>query len=252
MVSIRFTLLVVLAMGLFLLPLYGAESATIGLWLFDEGSGDVAKDSSSMGNDGKITNPKWVNGKFGSALQVDSTNSCVDMPYITAYDVVKEFTLECWINPDNVTPGGQAIIVGRGQWGADASGDYQLRINSNSTVRISCFGSAWTTVDGSALKTGTWYHIAGVKRGDKLEIYVDGKLSASADMKGTPATNKNGFHIAQWGKGTDPGAGYHGLIDEVRLSDVALDSAKLGFYSTASAVHVKEKLTTAWGKIKQE
>jgi hypothetical protein len=131
--KVIFTFLALLAVGLFLLPLQGAKSATIGSWLLDEGKGEVAKDSSGMGNDGKITNANWVNGKFGSALQVDSMTSYVDMAYISAYDVVNEFTLECWINPSNVTPGSQAIIVGRGQWGNDASGDYQLRINSNST-----------------------------------------------------------------------------------------------------------------------
>ena len=39
----------------------------IGVWLFDDGKGDTAKDSSGNGNDGKlIAKPTWVkNGKFG-------------------------------------------------------------------------------------------------------------------------------------------------------------------------------------------
>jgi hypothetical protein len=253
MTSVKFTLLALLAVGLFL-PLRGIEGATIGLWLLDEGKGEVAKDSSGMGNDGKITNANWVNGKFGSALQVDSTDSCVNMPYIPAYDVVDEFTLECWINPKNVTPGSQAIIVGRGQWANDLSGDYQLRINSNSTIRISCFGSSWTTVDGTALKVDTWYHVAGIKKGDDLELYVDGKLVNSKKMIGTPKVNANSFHVAQWGNGTDPAAGYHGIIDEIRLSDEALAPAELGFNRTIAkaAVSANGKLATVWGRIKQE
>ena len=75
-------------------------------------------------------------------------------------------------------------------------------------------------------------------------------------MNGTPGTNTNGFHIAQWGNGTDPGSGYHGLIDEVRLSDVALDPTQLGFSGSlanaSSTVSLNGKLTTVWGKIKQE
>ena len=37
----------------------------IGAWLFDDGKGEVAKDSSGNGNDGKlIAKPEWVkNGK---------------------------------------------------------------------------------------------------------------------------------------------------------------------------------------------
>ena len=39
------------------------DPATIaGMWLFDEGSGDTAKDSSQNGNDGAITAAEWVDG----------------------------------------------------------------------------------------------------------------------------------------------------------------------------------------------
>ena len=41
-----------------------------GVWLFDEGSGKVAFDSSDNGYDGKLMgNPKWVDGKFGMDRQ---------------------------------------------------------------------------------------------------------------------------------------------------------------------------------------
>ena len=47
------------------------ESA-VGIWLFDDGGGNVAKDSSGNGYDGKLMNgPKWVKGKFGMALEFD-------------------------------------------------------------------------------------------------------------------------------------------------------------------------------------
>ena len=37
----------------------------VGIWLFDEGSGDKAGDSSDAGNDGVFQGkPKWVKGKF--------------------------------------------------------------------------------------------------------------------------------------------------------------------------------------------
>jgi hypothetical protein len=41
----------------------------VGLWLFDEGSGNTAKDSSGNKNDGAFMGkPAWVDGKFGKAL----------------------------------------------------------------------------------------------------------------------------------------------------------------------------------------
>ena len=48
-----------------------------GMWLFDEGKGDTATDSSENGKDGELVNaPKWTkNGKFGSALEFDGNES---------------------------------------------------------------------------------------------------------------------------------------------------------------------------------
>ena len=49
----------------------------VGMWLFDEGKGDTAVDSSENGNDGELVNgPKWVkDGQFGSALEFDGNES---------------------------------------------------------------------------------------------------------------------------------------------------------------------------------
>ena len=45
----------------------------VGVWLFDEGEGEIAGDSSENGNGGKIFGAKWVDGKFGKALDFDGT-----------------------------------------------------------------------------------------------------------------------------------------------------------------------------------
>ena len=49
----------------------------VGMWLFDEGKGNTAADSSENGNDGKFENdPKWTkDGKFGSGLEFDGNES---------------------------------------------------------------------------------------------------------------------------------------------------------------------------------
>ena len=50
----------------------------VGMWLFDEGKGDTAADSSGNKNDGTLkNNPKWVDGKLDKALSFDVSN-CVE------------------------------------------------------------------------------------------------------------------------------------------------------------------------------
>ena len=44
--------------------------AIVGIWLFDEGKGNIAEDSSGNGHDGTIMGaPKWSEGKFGEAME---------------------------------------------------------------------------------------------------------------------------------------------------------------------------------------
>ena len=43
----------------------------VGIWLFDEGKGNTAADTSGNGNDGAITGAKWAEGKFGGALEFE-------------------------------------------------------------------------------------------------------------------------------------------------------------------------------------
>ena len=52
----------------------------VGMWLFEEGTGDVAKYTSKIGNDGTIVGPKeWRDGKFGQALEFDGNSVYVEV-----------------------------------------------------------------------------------------------------------------------------------------------------------------------------
>ena len=57
------------------------KAAATGIWLFDEGKGTAAKDAAGKGLDGVIKgNAKWVNGKFGKALELDGKTAYVEIP----------------------------------------------------------------------------------------------------------------------------------------------------------------------------
>jgi hypothetical protein len=40
-------------------------NSIVGIWLFDEGTGEMAKDSWVNGYHGKLNGPVWVDGLFG-------------------------------------------------------------------------------------------------------------------------------------------------------------------------------------------
>jgi len=78
----------------------------IGIWLFDEGKGNVAKDSSDNGNDGTlIAGPKWVEGKFGGALEFDGAGASVETEEAAKLTGFKlgddtDFTAVAWFKTD--------------------------------------------------------------------------------------------------------------------------------------------------------
>ena len=59
-----------------------------GYWKFDDGSGDVIRDSSGNGNDGKISGAKWADGKFGKALEC-SLGNFAEVPHSKSLDLTK-------------------------------------------------------------------------------------------------------------------------------------------------------------------
>ena len=82
----------------------------IGLWGFDDGGGDTARDSSENGNDGTLmSNPKWVEGKFGDALEFDG-NSYLDMGNAESLQFDGSVTIVFWAKPENVGVGRQNIV----------------------------------------------------------------------------------------------------------------------------------------------
>ena len=68
--------LIFLVCFIFMLCLVSTASADlIGYWTFDEGSGNVAADSSGNGNDGTLEGgPNWVSGQLGSALEFEGSD----------------------------------------------------------------------------------------------------------------------------------------------------------------------------------
>jgi hypothetical protein len=66
---------------------------------FDEGKGGVVIDSSDYGNNGIVHNPKWITGKFGSALQFNGVDSYAQIPSSQSLDLTGDLTIELWTMP---------------------------------------------------------------------------------------------------------------------------------------------------------
>lgn len=230
----------------------------VGMWLFNEGNGDIAKDSSEGKNDGTLENsPKWVQGKFGGALQFNGSNNYVDCGKGANLSITKAITVQAFVKFGG-SPS-SAIIISK--YGVSGSGlSYMLVINGDGGApgKASFFLSAWRHFN-TQISDDKWHHLAATVSSAAIDLYVDGKLdSALGGVQSISASNSTVTIGAPNSNGW--GSSFNGLIDEVAVFNVALEEGdililmKTGLKESLfpSAVDLSGKLTTTWANIKAQ
>src|SRR5256885_3103683 len=83
--------------------LYNASG--LGLYyMFDEGAGSLASDSSGNGNAGSLLGgTTWAAGKLGQALSFDGVSGNVTAATTAGLNLSTTLTMAAWINPSDVT-----------------------------------------------------------------------------------------------------------------------------------------------------
>ena len=224
---------------------YALDSdAALGIWFFDEGNGDTAKDETKNGNDGQIVDAKWVDGKFGKALKFEGGAHVAVGDFADYEDKVSIVALI----KTPAAPAWSDIIVG-------PCGDVIFTLQNH---KLNFAGqcaqpiphNTWST---TLLNDDEWHYIAGTYDGKTVKVYVDGKLEASNAAAGAFKTGPKYI-----GSRDDKQEAYTGLIDEIAFFNIALSdndvkaiaegglSVALGF----AAVSPQAKLTTTWGNLK--
>ncbi|MHC4068563.1 MAG: LamG domain-containing protein, partial [Planctomycetota bacterium] len=146
-------------------------------WRFDEGNGTIAYDSAGD-NHGTVVSgpnePNWTNGQIGGALSFDGEDDYVDMGDTVKNYLGTSYTVSAWIKADVTPTRSHCIVSYRGSLPAVL---FQLYLYPDADIR-------WTVRDNSvnvaqaiyagAITTDVWYHVAGVREGNRLDVYVNG------------------------------------------------------------------------------
>jgi hypothetical protein len=196
-------------------------------WSFDEGEGTIAYDSAGN-NDGTIYGATWTMGKIDGALSFDGVNDYVDLPDTVKNYLGTSYTFSIWIKPEAI-PGIHSIAAYRR---STLDMGYQVLLqlqHNNSDVQfiVGSLGNNATASYPDALTTNTWYHIAGVREGNILNIYVNG-------VRGTPGSAMIGaispdnfkigaIHCCNHGLLSF----FNGIIDDVVIFDWALSDQEI-------------------------
>lgn len=244
------------------------EKTIAGMWTFEEGKGKEVKDLTENGSDGVFVGDlKWAKGKFGGGLEFNGADTWVkigtkgDADTLAALDFKdsKGFSIHAWVYAA-AAPTGKCVIwkgLGCSTWSQFLLGTGAHENGANSAqasfhIRAGN-GGARLEVLGDPLPEKEWVHLVGVWDGDKLHVYVNGKLQNSADAPGAPWASPEEVYM-----GADPGCGkrcqWNGIMDEIAIFNVALSEDEVESLGSgiegALAVDAAGKTTTTWGKLK--
>jgi len=231
----------------------------VGLWLFDEGEGDVAKDSSGNGNDGTLINePQWVDGQFDKALYFDGVDDHVDCGNDASLDLTDAITIMAWAKLDALDQ--MAGILEKRLCGTNNGYALLNGWSRNTYMELTNLG-IW--VQSESLETDRWYHFAATwdSGAGNASFYQDGVQVQSKAQGGGGTITLNTEALFIGARSTSCGAtSFNGTVDEVAVFNKALSEEDINDIMTnglaaalgIAAVFPSGKLATTWAHIKYE
>jgi hypothetical protein len=223
----------------FITPVEPNNAGLVGHWKFDEGSGNIAVDSSGNGRDGTISGADWISpGWNGTGYCLDFDGQGTDRVSLGTFDVSGgAISIACWFKADNLdTPGNDPRMVSKAIGGS--SQDHWFMVSSSRVgnekrlrFRLKTDGDTGEIKAGPAgtIELDVWIHVAATWDGSTMRIYKNGVEVGSLAKGGTLSTNP----AANVSIGNQPaGAGdrpFDGLIDEVLICNQALSVAEIAW-----------------------
>ncbi|MFC1605097.1 kelch repeat-containing protein [Planctomycetota bacterium] len=192
-------------------------------WKLDEKSGDIAYDSVS-GFDAMVHGePIWqpVEGKIIGALELDGVDDYISTPFILDPSN-GSFSVFAWIMGG--LPG-QVVISQTGDFGGTLIGIDPLEGKLMTGFSEMYFGAL---VSETVVTDGQWHHVGFVYDLDSLHrrLYVDGAQVAEDTTVVSGMPSDGGPYIGV-SKDLDAASFFSGMIDDVRIYDVALTAEEI-------------------------
>ena len=232
------------------------DKHTVAVWLFEEGSGDVAKDASGNGHDGEFAGkPKWVKAKFGGGLEFPGNDGGYVVVKSTKKLELETLSIEAWVKVAEGTGKWQGIVC-KQQAGCN-NRNYGIWVHVDQHVlhsEIGANGQCGFSIDATTKITDDkWHHLAFTYDGKMGRAYVDGKLEIEAP-NGTTFQSADPITIGV--PNLNNANGLKGVIEEIRISNVARTEAEIqeamdvGLAAILS-VEPGGKLATRWAYLKR-
>lgn len=210
------------------------QKSLVGYWSFDEGIGNIAKDSSEYKNNGEIYGAEWCEGRKNHGLRFEHSKNYVKCGNPASLQFTGSLTLEAYVSrselEQSLNKGARMIICKdarspeRGFYlSILPSGSIRMLVSGNG-VEISYFDTV------KKLSLNKWYHIAGVYDAikKKLSCFVNGEewCAVHRGVNDVPSSIYNSKAALRIG-GIHRSSSFVGKIDEVKIYNKALSAEEI-------------------------
>ncbi len=185
-------------------------------WNFDEGKGNVARDSSGNGHDAKLYGATWVKQGDGFAISLDGLDDWVDCGESQAIGIGGPVTIEFWIRPTRKAHG-EASLLG------ESLGTYLMTYYSGEYAYWYINGGD-NGISG-ALTLGLWNHVTAIFDGTRTSLWINGRLARGRESKYKTYAPANHFKMGMKGRPDLPK--FKGMLDRVRVYNRALSAEEV-------------------------
>lgn len=153
---------------------------------------------------------------YDNNAKFDGSSSQLNVPADPSLNLDGDFTIEAWIYQDADVTNGTIIGTG-GYYSSSNGGNWVFRRSSATQIAFATYDgqdSAEYTELSASTSLNTWHHIALVRNGSSVQIYVDGVAGGSMTVtKGLEDGANNGLIIGNAGSN----ARWNGKFQDIRI-----------------------------------
>ncbi|MBI2361462.1 MAG: LamG domain-containing protein, partial [Deltaproteobacteria bacterium] len=223
-------------------------SGLVSWWPGDGDANDIVD-----GNNGTLQNgATFAAGFVGQAFSFDGVDDFVTFGSTVGNFGTSDFTIDFWINTISSGPVGPNIaiegILGKRPVCADTN-FWDIRLLRQGQIEVELdqdsAGTNYINFGGTkSVNDGNFHHVAIVRSGTRVSLYIDGVLDSSGTTSGV--TNIGNSASLEAGKSTCTGVDgtefFTGLLDEIEIYNRALSASEIqAIFAAGSAGKCKEE-----------
>jgi hypothetical protein len=189
--------------------------SNVSLMLTGEDFIDWSNQHNAITNNGSVTLNTTTKKFNASSLYFNGSTQNLTLNASSNFNFgTDNFTIECWFNQTSKITSYPCLVNFNGPWAANV---FELQVNTDDVGNKICFsarnGGANILVSTTQPVAGTWYHVAVVKSGSSLLLFVNGVQEASAsytsDISGGNSTANIGGISSKY---------FNGYIADMRIT----------------------------------